>query len=149
MRLDHKLGSDYGIDYGVVVLYLLWIAATIALQCALAVRSHGQSIASVEYCFCSFHGNLMSTRISGDVPVNAYVCKNVVCRSLDIQPSIIVIAEKSACRTRGRSRLEREVGFDTMIPMRLFIALPRRSSSFRSTLLPRSLGGADCTITVR
>ena len=40
MRLDHKPGSDYGIDYGVVVLYLLWITATIALLITLAVRSY-------------------------------------------------------------------------------------------------------------
>jgi hypothetical protein len=40
MRLDHKPGIDSGIDYGVVVLYLLWIAATIALIMVLAVRSH-------------------------------------------------------------------------------------------------------------
>lgn len=33
------------------MLYLLWVAATIALLIALAVRSHGQASPRVEYCF--------------------------------------------------------------------------------------------------
>jgi hypothetical protein len=39
MKLTHKPGGEYGIDYGVVVVFLLWIVATIVLLTMLAIRS--------------------------------------------------------------------------------------------------------------
>jgi tetrahydromethanopterin S-methyltransferase subunit G len=43
MPFTHKPGSDYGIDYGVIATFLLWVLATIILLVALAVRGwpHG------------------------------------------------------------------------------------------------------------
>lgn len=45
MRLDHKAGSDYGIDYGVVAVVLMWLIATIALLVVLAIRVPAQNAA--------------------------------------------------------------------------------------------------------
>ena len=44
MQLNHKAGSSYGIDYGVVAVLCLWILATIALVVALAVRGNPQNV---------------------------------------------------------------------------------------------------------
>jgi hypothetical protein len=41
MNSTHKPGSDSGIDRGIVAIFLLWIAITIALVILLAVRVHG------------------------------------------------------------------------------------------------------------
>jgi hypothetical protein len=41
MNFTHKPGSDSGIDRGVVAIFLLWIAITIALVILLAVRAFG------------------------------------------------------------------------------------------------------------
>jgi hypothetical protein len=40
MSFSHKAGSESGIDYAVVGVMLLWVAAIIALVILLAVRSH-------------------------------------------------------------------------------------------------------------
>jgi hypothetical protein len=45
MKLTHKPGGEYGIDYGVVVVFLLWIVATIVLLTMLAIRSRADSLA--------------------------------------------------------------------------------------------------------
>jgi hypothetical protein len=42
MNFTHKPGSDSGIDRGIVAIFLLWIAITIALVIVLAVRAHGE-----------------------------------------------------------------------------------------------------------
>ncbi len=42
MNFTHKPGSDSGIDYGIVAIFLLWIAITIALVILLAVGAHGE-----------------------------------------------------------------------------------------------------------
>jgi hypothetical protein len=42
MTFTHKPGSDSGIDRGIVAVFLLWIAITIALVILFAVRAHGK-----------------------------------------------------------------------------------------------------------
>jgi hypothetical protein len=44
MRSTHKPGCDYGIDYGIVAVFLLWIAALIMVLILLAVRNRGESL---------------------------------------------------------------------------------------------------------
>ena len=44
MRLSHKAGSDYGINYGVVAALSLWIIATIVLVVVLVVRGNSQNV---------------------------------------------------------------------------------------------------------
>jgi len=41
MNSRHKPGSDSGIDPGIVAIFLLWIALTIALVILIAVRALG------------------------------------------------------------------------------------------------------------
>jgi hypothetical protein len=42
MSFTHKPGSDSGIDRGIVAIFLLWIAITIALVILFTVRAHGE-----------------------------------------------------------------------------------------------------------
>ena len=42
MTFTHKPGSDSGIDRGIVAIFLLWIAITIALVILFTVRAHGE-----------------------------------------------------------------------------------------------------------
>jgi hypothetical protein len=41
--VDHKPGSNSGIDYGVLIVVLLWIVASIALLIVIARNSRNQS----------------------------------------------------------------------------------------------------------
>jgi hypothetical protein len=41
-RLAHKPGCDSGVDYAAVIVYLLWIIATIVLIILFAVKGHGK-----------------------------------------------------------------------------------------------------------
>ncbi len=43
MSSPHKAGSESGIDRGVVIIFLLWIAIIIGLVVTLALRAVGQS----------------------------------------------------------------------------------------------------------
>jgi hypothetical protein len=43
MNLTHKPGSDSEIDRGIVAIFLLWIAITIALVILFTVQAHGES----------------------------------------------------------------------------------------------------------
>jgi hypothetical protein len=43
MNLTHKPGSDSGIDLGIVAIFVLWIALTIALVILFAVLAHCES----------------------------------------------------------------------------------------------------------
>ena len=54
MRLSHKAGCDYGVDYGAVVVFFLWVVATIVLLVVLAIRGNSQNMA------------LAQTSLSGD-----------------------------------------------------------------------------------
>ena len=45
MRLSNKAGCDYGVDYGAVVVFFLWVVATIVLLVVLAVRGNSQNMA--------------------------------------------------------------------------------------------------------
>ena len=45
MRLSHKAGCDYGVDYGAVVVFFLWVVATILLLVVLAIRGNSQNMA--------------------------------------------------------------------------------------------------------
>jgi len=38
--MDHKAGSNSGIDYGLVTVFLLWIAFTVGLLLLWAIRAH-------------------------------------------------------------------------------------------------------------
>lgn len=72
-RVDHIAGIDYGFDYGLVAVFLVWLVLTIALVILLEFRSHAQELlpvvsprshlhtASVETCLtqkfsCSISG---------------------------------------------------------------------------------------------
>jgi len=48
MRLSHKAGCDYGVDYGAVVVFFLWVVATIVLLVVLAVRGNSQDVPPVQ-----------------------------------------------------------------------------------------------------
>ena len=48
MRLSHKAGSNYGIDYGAVAVFFLWFIATIVLLVVLAVRGNSLNIAPAQ-----------------------------------------------------------------------------------------------------
>ncbi len=43
MSFTHKPGSDSGIDYGLLAVFLAWIAMAIALVVLFALRSHARS----------------------------------------------------------------------------------------------------------
>lgn len=43
MSSPRKAGSDFGVDRGVVIIFLLWIAFTVVLAVMLAVEAHCQT----------------------------------------------------------------------------------------------------------
>jgi len=49
MRSSHKAGCDYGVDYGAVVVFFLWVVATIVLLVVLAVRGNSQNMALAKH----------------------------------------------------------------------------------------------------
>jgi hypothetical protein len=46
-RVDHIAGADYGVDYGLVAVFLVWIVLTVALVILLVLRSHAQKLPAV------------------------------------------------------------------------------------------------------
>jgi hypothetical protein len=44
MRESHKPGISSGVDYGLMVVFLFWIAATIGLIILLALRAHAAEL---------------------------------------------------------------------------------------------------------
>jgi hypothetical protein len=44
MSSPRKAGSDFGVDRGVVTIFLLWIAITVVLGVMLAVEAHCQTL---------------------------------------------------------------------------------------------------------
>ena len=76
MRLDHKPGSDYGIDYGVVLVYLLWIAATLALLVTLAVRSQGQAACAWSIASISVRDRARCTQVRLRDPAANLECRH-------------------------------------------------------------------------
>lgn len=47
MSSSHKAGSDSGIDRGVVIIFLLWVAITIVLAVTFVLEARGQSLRPV------------------------------------------------------------------------------------------------------
>ena len=43
MSSSHKAGSDFGVDRGVVIILLLWIAVTVVLAGVFGVEAHSQA----------------------------------------------------------------------------------------------------------
>lgn len=44
MSSSHKAGSNSGIDRGVVIIFLLWVAITIVVAVTLVLQARGQSL---------------------------------------------------------------------------------------------------------
>jgi hypothetical protein len=44
MKESHKPGISSGVDYGLMVVFLFWIAATIGLIILLALRAHASKL---------------------------------------------------------------------------------------------------------
>jgi hypothetical protein len=46
-RVDHIAGIEYGVDYGLVAVFLVWIVLTVALVILLELRSPTQKLPAV------------------------------------------------------------------------------------------------------
>lgn len=46
MKAGHKAGGGHGIDYGLMAVFLVWVALTVALIIMLALNSHARQLPS-------------------------------------------------------------------------------------------------------
>jgi hypothetical protein len=47
--VSHKPGSDSGVDYGIAVIFLLWILATLVLVVLIAIKGIGNADTEVQF----------------------------------------------------------------------------------------------------
>lgn len=48
MSSSRKAGSDFGLDLGLVIVFLFWIAITVVLAVMFAVEAHCQTVRLVD-----------------------------------------------------------------------------------------------------